>query len=155
VPTIFLGIDWLVDSIRISRALLLVEAIVIVLPGTFYALWGIGLMAVLSGPSLRRLVYVLLIGALGLVPLVAGWRLITAFAKRGPKGLKATGAVWWALTVPGVLFALAAIGSWFVPFGSSWYNATALPRWSIVTAPALIPLAHLALERWCRRAAVA
>ena len=139
------------DSVRLSRALLLVEAIGSVLPATVYALWGIGLMVLLSGPDLMRLVYAILIGALGLVPLLAGWRLITAFIRQGSKGLKAVGGVWWALTAPGVLFALAAIGSWFVPIGSFWYNATALPRWSIATAPALIPYAHLVLERWRRR----
>jgi hypothetical protein len=143
------------DSLRVSRAFLLVEALVIVAPGTFYALWGMVLLGTLARPSLGLLIHVLAIAALGLVPLLAGWRLIIAFTKRGPEGLKAVSIVWWALTLPGALFALAAIGSWWVPFGSSWYDATALPRWSIVTAPALIPLVHLALERWCREKAAA
>jgi hypothetical protein len=145
-----LAIHYTMVPVGISRAVLLLEAVLIVLPGTVYAVWGMVLLELLAGPSGSHQLYVLLIGVLGLVPLIAGWRLIGAFARNGPSGLRAVRGVWWALTLPGALFAVGAIASWWVPFGSSWWNATALPRWSIVTAPALIPLCHLALERWAR-----
>ncbi len=129
-----------------SRVVLGIEALLICLPLTLFFL-------ATALPSLFHLLPTLgvedyaLAGASVFIAgtLLCGWYLIASFLFRGSHALKKVRLAWWALPVLSAALALAAtLRVWLVAAEPSALNTFG---WGL---PLVIPLLHLAAERWWR-----
>jgi hypothetical protein len=142
---------------RLSRFLVALEALLLAVPVTALAtLAGIaGLLLLTDRPMpiyerAQTIVYLV-----PFVPLVAGWILMARFVVFGSAALRSSSkALWFAASLGAALFVLAALcaAAWtrsitFLKPDSVWYWLLSYFRELAFGLPALVPLAHLALER--------
>jgi hypothetical protein len=143
-------------SERTSRFILILEAIVIALPISGFAL----LAAIVLVPDVflyPGLSHVVALGILALISLFAigsGWRLFIIFLRHGRDGLKSQHFGWWVMILAGVLVLIASLLSNILPPSpeySRWWTFRLSFDGFVLGAPILIPLCHLAFERFLRK----
>jgi hypothetical protein len=147
-------------SERFSRFAVAVEALLLALPVTVLAGWAFiaGLMllvnqSVQTYERAQTIVY-----ALPVVPLLAGWTLIGRFVLRGASALHSSSRLLWLQVLFGAITVLGAffVGLWrqsISDFGSGeslWPWLRSYFRELMFGLPAIIPLTHLAIERYLR-----
>ncbi len=134
----------------LSRVLLVIEALVILLPTTLLALYGsvffIGAGIGEGIGHIRRMP--LLLDFAALAALFALWSLVFRFVRGGRRALRASSRTQWATVGMGAVLAL--LGLVVVWADPSFPGSTSLWEWGVgllsFGSPALIPLAHLAIE---------
>ena len=145
-------------SNKTSRTLLIVEAIIIALPVSLLATLVTGFYV----NQARRLIgfdYVdaqAIFSLLSLAAICSGWRLFGAYFRGGADNLRRQHTAWWAVTGLGVLILLAAWISRVIPptpAYSFWSSFQLSFEGFVYASPILIPLVHLAFERFVTRTA--
>lgn len=79
------------------------------------------------------------------LPLLAGWRLMIAFWRRGASALRETHALVWAAATIGALSAIVASGLFWMTNGERMPGSFGIAAFG---APLLVPFIHLVVERW-------
>lgn len=140
--------------IRLSKAILLLEALLLMLPigilfmtllpGAVVMLFNFGSVA---SPAASVLVF--LMGA----ALVAAVRVIAAFCEEGASGLRRVHRRWWWLCVAGALISVAGLLAvlWKKYMSLPGNDLTFVLKLAVYGLPLLIPLSHVALELLFRR----
>ena len=139
-----------------SRNLLIGEAVAIGLPISVLALLATGFFV----NQTRRLIgftfveVQAILSVLSLAAIGSGWRLFFAYLRGGVENLRRQHSAWWAMTLMGLLILLAALVSSILPPSceySFWWNLRMSFNGFALAFPLLIPLAHLAYERFMRK----
>jgi hypothetical protein len=133
---------------RISRIAVAVECAVILAPLTLLAMYG-AFVGVLVGALASDLWILAVQPIVALVALGCGWHIALTFVKLGHESLVALPGILWAAPIAvaaGSLFALWA----YLTESSVMGMRPARLEMFWLGSPALIPLAHLATERWMR-----
>jgi hypothetical protein len=141
-------------SVRLSRLLLAIEAVLLALPSSAVCLWLLFASGLTSSFGLVTALFPMaLAAALGIAGLVAGWRLLIGFLFGGPERLGVLSSAWWLIAGMGAVVATLGVAAWFCRPSSTIpsYCALDIFRPFAAAAPAVIPLTHVALERWFRR----
>jgi len=141
-------------SEKTSRLLLIFEFVFIVLPLSALAIWAsvVLISEMLKNPEFSN-------GALGLLAFLSllaigsGWRLFVAFFRKGVNGLRIQSLVWWVMIITGVLILVGALISYLFPLylNSKWFEFRINFSAFAFGLPLLIPLCHLAFERFSRK----
>ena len=148
---------WLEDRImssRLSRLLLAIEAVLLALPSSAACLWLLVASGLTNSFGLVIALFPMaLAAALGTAGLVAGWRLLLAFLFGGSERLRMLSSAWWLIAGVGAAVATLGVAGWFCRPSSTVPSFCPLDifRPFAAAAPSVIPLAHVALERWLRR----
>ena len=142
---------------RLSRFLVVLEALFLAVPvtalATFAGIAGLVLLTDRPMPIYERaqtIVYLV-----PFVPLAAGWILMARFVVFGSAALRASSrALWLAAILGAALFVLAALCAAVWARSSTFFKSDSVFYWLLsyfrelaFGFPALVPLAHLALER--------
>jgi hypothetical protein len=143
-------------SQKIGRILLIVEAVVIALPISALAV----IATVVFVNDIRRLIgfslhdTLAVLSVLCLAAVCSGWRLFIAYFRGGLSSLRKQHLGWWAMIVVGLLILLAALVSRQLPpspeYSEWWYFRIDFNVF-VLAIPILIPLGHLAFERFIRK----
>lgn len=141
-------------SEKTSRIILIIEA-VLALPISGLAVFASGLFTVEMFSHFRF--HRIALGILALISLSAvmsGWRLFIAFLRGGASKLQKQHFGWWLVLLAGVLVLVGSLISVILP-PSPEYSAMWTFRFDfdlfISASPLLIPLTHLALEKFLRK----
>lgn len=131
----------------VSRIIAGVEALLIAVPTTLLALFGLVafpallLESRLPVPSTIGLIAV----TCSIAGLVAGWNLLARFISGGRQRLRAAPKIFWVLSMAGATLALIGLTTWLLP--------RRMPNFLVENfilyaygVPTLIPLAHLYFE---------
>ena len=145
-------------SEKTSRIILTIEAVLIVLPITGMGIYlTIGEIAsVFWNPSILNIASAIL-ALMSTTAIVSGWRLFIAFLRGGASKLQTQHIGWWLALLAGLLILIGSLTSNLLP-PSPEYS----PMWTfrfnfdlfIYASPLLIPLIHLALEKFVRKSSV-
>lgn len=138
---------------RTSKLLLLVESIVLLVPvsmltGVYavtivprYMYGGIGRV------SLEEHV-ISMLAVVGLIMQLCGWRIIAAFLSNGRRGIQAVPAIYiYAAVLGGVLVAASCLIVLIRMSGIELPKSVGPLSVNYLAAPALVPLAHVLIER--------
>ncbi len=141
---------------KMSRLLLIIEAILIATPLSLLALADTFLLVsdAFEFPALSYVVALSFLALFSLAAIASGWRLFATFLRGGTKELKHRNSAWWFVILTGVLILLSSIISKLLP-PSPEYSAWSEFRFQFeafaLSTPILVPLCHLAAERFLRR----
>ncbi len=140
---------------KTSRSLFMIEAVLIALP-----LSGLGILEsvslIMDIFHYPELFYVWALGLLAFICLLSigcGIRLFVVFIRRGISALREQHLGWWIIVFAGVLVLIGSLFSNLLPPSieySEWWNFRFSFDLFIFGSPVLIPLCHLALERYYR-----
>ena len=143
-------------SLKISRNLLIAEAIIIALPVSIFAT----IATVFFVNSTRRVIgftlhdWLAVFSVLCLSAIFSGWRLFVAYLRGGLPTLRKQNLGWWAMIIAGTLILIASLISRLLPPSpeySTWdYFRSDLNLFALAL-PILIPIGHLAFERFIRK----
>jgi hypothetical protein len=143
-------------SEKTSRTILIIEAVLIVLPITVMALIESGILIMFMF-QFFGLFYVVALGILALISLaaiVSGWRLFIAFFRGGANNLQKQHFGWWLALLAGVLVLIGSLVSNILPrspaYSDMWMFRDDFNLF-MFASPLLIPLIHLALEKFIRK----
>lgn len=143
-------------SQKVSRNLLIVEAVVIALPVSFFAT----IATVLFVGSARRAVgfafydWLAVLSILCLTAIFSGWYLFVAYLRGGTSLLQKQSVGWWIMIGVGMLILIASIISRLLPPSlpySTWDLFRSDLQKFTSALPVLIPFGHLAYERFIRK----
>ena len=142
-------------SKKISRTLLIIEAIIISTPLSILALI-VSYLHITDMFQFYKQYHVVLLGVLALISLaaiVSGWRLFVAFITGGTIELRRQPLFWWFMIIAGVMVLIGSLISVCLPPSDEytrWWSFRIDFELYLLSAPLLIPLVHLALERFVR-----
>jgi hypothetical protein len=147
-------------SEKTSRIILIIEAVLIVLPITILAIL-LSIIVLLqngiySAHSIFSTSFALPFILISLAAILSGWRLFIAFLRGGASNLQEKHIFWWWVLMEGVLVIIASWTFFLLPAPSKhsiiWYIRIDFSKF-ILASPLLIPLTHLALEKFVRKPA--
>jgi len=140
-----------------SRFAVAIEALLLALPVTYLAIAGFAATMLFLTDEQTLPIYEraqMIVYALPIIPLAAGWILIGRFVIAGSPTLRSSSDVLWLLSFLGAIIVFAAlfVGYWlrrrdFGDAASLWPWVRSYFRELALGIPALIPLVHLTLER--------
>lgn len=140
---------------RTSKKLLFVEALVCLVPVSMltilYALFLIP-MYVSGGFGKEPLEAhaVPLFTVLGVVLQLCGWRVIAAFLIDGRQGIRTVPAIYiYAIVLGGLVVAVSGLIVLILVAGVELPDYFGLLSANYLAVPALVPLIHVMIERWC------
>ncbi len=143
-------------SQKVSRNLLIAEAIIIALPISIFAI----IATVFFVNSTRRVIgfalheWLAVFSVLCLSAIFSGWRLFVAYLYGGLPTLRSQNFGWWAMIVVGILILIASLISRFLPPSpeySAWdYFRSDLNLFTLAL-PILVPIGHIAYEQFIRK----
>ncbi len=142
-------------SQRASRNLLIAEAVVIALPISIFAT----IATVLFVISTRRATgfvlhdWLAVLAILCLAAIFSGWYLFMAFFRGGVSELQQKNVGWWVMIVVGIFILIASVISRLLPPSpeySTWEYFRSDLHMFTLALPILIPIGHLAYERFVR-----
>ena len=143
-------------SQKASRNLLVVEAFVIALPVSFFAtiapVFFVRITRQTVGFALHDWLAVLSI--LCLAAIFSGWYLFVAYLRGGTSLLQKQSVGWWIMIGVGMLILIASIISRLLPPStpySPWDDFRSDFHHFTLALPVLIPIGHLAYERFIRK----
>ena len=139
---------------KTSRFILILEAALIGFPLSGLAVWG-SIILIIEAIKFRYGVSIAIgvLAFLGLLAIGSAWRLFIIYLSKGIKELKSQSFGWWALILTGVLILIASFISNVLPPSpeySRMWNFRAIFDAAIFGSPMLIPIIHLAIERYFR-----
>jgi hypothetical protein len=143
-------------SMKTSRILLIVEAIIIATPISILA-FMVSFMLITdifwSNFRLNIVVHGVL-SFISLVAIVSGWLLFVAFISGGTIELRRQPFFMWLMIIPGLMILIGSLIESQLPLSKSpsiwWYFRVDSDMYRL-SAPLLIPLVHLVLERFVRK----
>jgi hypothetical protein len=141
-------------SEKTSRIILIIEAVLIVLPITGLAVFEAWLTLEPTAHWRIDYIYSKILVLLCLVLIAAGWRLFSAFLRGGANNLQKIHSGWWLMLLIGVLIFVGTLISISLPRTagpSAIEEIQFILRTFIFASPLLIPLIHLALEKFTRK----
>jgi hypothetical protein len=135
-------------TLRLSKILLALEAIVIVAPITFL----FSMIAMDMFMSALRFdenwLLAPLVTLITLVSLAAGWQLMVSFWRHGPDRLRASSRFLWTAVVIGAAATLFSVTLLAIGALSHWSLTLGQPLWAMSAGlPLLLPFGHLLAER--------
>lgn len=142
-------------SEKTSRIILTIEAILIVLPITGMGVFSSASLidSIFWRQSIHNITLVILT-LISTTAIVSGWRLFIAFFRGGASNLQNQHIGWWLALLAGILVLIGSLASNLLP-ASSEYSDMWWFRFDfdlfIYASPLLIPLSHLALEKFVRK----
>ncbi len=141
---------------KLSRNLLVVEAVVIALPISILAI----IATFIFVNDTRRAVgfnphdWLGVLSIFCFFAIFSGWRLFIAYLRGGVETLQKQSFGWWAVIIVGVLILTASIISRLLPpspeYSIGWYFRSDLNLFALAS-PILIPIVHLVYERFIRK----
>lgn len=133
---------------RISRIVLAVEAGLILVPLTLLAMYGLFLLLLVGAFAVDSW-FLVLLPLFALAALGCGWHLVLTFVRFGRVGLAALPLGLWIAPIAIAVISLLAL---FAVLSGSHIaqNGGLAFEMFLSGSPALVPLVHLATERWMR-----
>jgi hypothetical protein len=142
-------------SEKISRIILTIEAILIVLPITGLAIFATYALIVNLFPPSLPIIFFVILALINLAAILSGWRLFIAFLRGGASNLQKHHSIWWLMILAGLLILIVSLLVVIIlpSLGHTYKIRTAsfILFGFLYASPLLIPLIHLALEKFVRK----